>query len=125
MATETAGFTTLRLQAPPTFGGRHEDWEEWSFKMKAYLSVQDSELGALIRGAERAVERNIAVISDSDSLNFQRDFGLVATATQQTAKLTEPTQQWRQKPQGSQRSGYRHLPPSVDVMRTGKSGPSR
>ena len=65
---------TSQLLPPPTFDGKREHYEEWSFKMKSYLAVMDSEY---IKGLT-AVETNYDIVVDDDA--FTTSSGTVNTA---------------------------------------------
>ena len=51
----------LRLSRPPSFTGKEEDWTEWSFVMRSYLTVQADEMAALIEAAEATAEPDVSM----------------------------------------------------------------
>ena len=46
---------------PPTFGGRDEEWPDWSFLMKAYLSMMHEDLSRALEQVE-GVDREVSLV---------------------------------------------------------------
>ena len=40
-----------KLGKPPIYSGKENDWSEWSFVMKSYLSLLSTHVPALLAGA--------------------------------------------------------------------------
>ena len=44
----------IRNVPPNTFTGKYEDWEEFSWRLKAYISLTDSRAAKALKTAEEA-----------------------------------------------------------------------
>ena len=59
---------SMRLPPPQPFGGKVEEWEEWSWRYRAYLLLHDSRFEKLLLAAEQATSAitNLDLITTSD-----------------------------------------------------------
>ena len=44
-----------KLGKPPIYSGKEDEWNEWSFVMKSYVSLLSTHVPALLTGAENPV----------------------------------------------------------------------
>jgi len=49
------------LGRPPTFDGKEDEWNEWSFVMRSYCAVLHPLAGALLEHAEDKVDLNLSL----------------------------------------------------------------
>ena len=64
---QTLGLGSLRLSTPKEFSGKSEDWDDFSFVMRSYMSTFDIRFGVLMKNAEKAdVPITDAMLDDYD-----------------------------------------------------------
>ena len=56
-----------KLGKPPIYSGKEDEWNEWSFVMKSYVSLLSTHVPALLTGAENPVTSPDMSICDNQS----------------------------------------------------------
>ena len=52
----TLTFGSLKFPTPNTYGGKHDEWEDWAYKFKSYMQISNFEFGQLLNAAETSTE---------------------------------------------------------------------
>ena len=58
------GITYTRIGKPPVFSGDESTWDDWSFKLRSYVSVVDLQLGRMMEAAELAAHASVWIPSE-------------------------------------------------------------
>ena len=53
------GIVDTRIGKPPVFSGDESTWDNWSFKLRSYVSVVDLQLGRMMEAAELAAHASV------------------------------------------------------------------
>ena len=64
-----------KLDKPPIYNGKEDDWNEWSFVMRSYLSLLSVHIPALLASAEDATNQDMSMARIKATLT---DNGLTA-----------------------------------------------
>ena len=66
------GIIDTRIGKPPVFSDDESTWDDWSFKLRSYVSVVDLRLGRMMEAAELAAHANTWTLSEPFEPRFGR-----------------------------------------------------
>ena len=87
---------SLKFPTPSAYSGKAEDWEDWSYKFRAYMTISNSEYSALMKYAEASttvITDDLLLVEEEGVVDRRRiDLGHILHYT--LVQLTSASAQW-------------------------------